>query len=124
MWANDPSLDETINEILTELIPGNIDTAKFKYCGVEIEQSPEDLSVRITCKASIAKLAPIDISKGRARQPDEPCTEEEQSELWSVTGSLMWISRSCWPRIAYGVSALQSIVQKPLVRDLARGDLS
>ena len=30
----------------------------------------------------------------------------------------MWISRSCWPRIAYGVSALQSIVQKPLVRDL------
>ena len=30
----------------------------------------------------------------------------------------MWIARSCWPRVAYAVSALQSVVQKPLVRDL------
>ena len=77
-----------MNEILKELILGTVEETNFKYCGVEIEQL-EDFSIRVTCKAAIAKLDTISISQNRVKQHEDPCTKEEQSELWSVTGSLV-----------------------------------
>ena len=94
LLASEPAVDDIMNAILQELIPGTIEETNFKYRGVEIAQL-EDFSIRVTCKAAIAKLDPISIPQSRANQHDDPCTKEEQSELWSVTGSLMWIARSC-----------------------------
>ena len=38
LWANDPSIDPLIVEILKELIPGDEGDTSFKFCGVEITQ--------------------------------------------------------------------------------------
>ena len=66
LWASEPAVDEIMNAILKELIPGTIEETNFKYCGVEIAQL-EDFSIRITCKAAIARLDPISISQSRAK---------------------------------------------------------
>ena len=64
------------------------------------------------------KLGLIRISRERQKQISDPVTPDEAEQLMSVVGSLMWISRSCRPGIAYGVSKLQSVMKKAIVEDL------
>ena len=117
IWANSPEAEGALTEIKKELIFGKEDAKKFRFCGTEIEQQ-DDFTIRITCEQTSKKLETIPLSKERKQEVDSPATREEQSQLMSVVGSLMWISRSCRPGISYRVSKLQTAVRKPVVSDI------
>ena len=72
----------------------------------------------MTCVQTTKKLTPIKVNPERSTQSESPVTRDEQEQLMSVTGSLMWICRCSRPGIAYSVSKLQSAVRKAVVSDL------
>ena len=84
---------------------------------MEIELS-DDFSIKATCSQTTKKMAPKPIAPERAKRVGEPATPEEQEQLRSVTGGLMWITRSCRPGLVYDTSTLQTAVSKPFVRDI------
>jgi len=118
LWACEPEVEELMNSIYKELILGKQEEWSFRFCGIEICQNKETYSIRITCEQTTRKLMPIAISPERLSQLETDCTNDERAELWSVVGSLMWISRSCRPGISYRVSTLQSVCRNPVVSDL------
>ena len=117
LWACDPEASDVMKAVTTELAFGTLEERSFRFCGVEIQQD-DDFTIRVTCEKTSRKLELIDIPEHRSKDPTSPCTANEQEALRSVTGGLMWITRSCRPGIAYGTSVLQSAVNKPLVEDL------
>ena len=118
IWANEPEVDFIMDEIRKELVFGTEEQFKFRFCGIEVDQDPKSFAIRVSCEQTSKKLSPIRLSSERSKQLEEPATEDEREQLMSVTGSLMWISRSCRPGISYSVSKLQSATRKPNVADL------
>ena len=117
IWAADPSAEHVIEALKIELKFGALDEGSFRFCGVEIVQD-DDFVIKVTCSQTTKKVTPIAITAERAKQASEPATAEEQEALRSVTGGLMWITRSCRPGLAYDTSALQTAVSKPFVSDV------
>lgn len=117
IWANEPEAEGIMDSIKKELQFGKLQSHSFRFCGIEIEQSPDDFSIKVTCEQTTLKLKPIDLT-GRCKNLEGECTPDERSQLWSIVGSLMWISRSCRPGISYRVSSLQAACRKPLIRDI------
>ena len=87
----------------------------FRYCGKEIEQDKETLSIKVTCRSTTEKLTPIDMPPGRFKNLALEANEDEKEQLVTAVGILAWIARCCRPTLSYRVSALQSKSKKPLV---------
>ena len=99
-----------------QLTLGKQEIFHFRFTGVEIDQSPKTYTVKMFVKETTMKLEPMVIRSGA--RADEPATPEEKSDMWSITGSTMWIARSGRPGLAYRASALQSTVHNPTIADL------
>ena len=121
LWAADPAAEHVIDSIKSEMKFGAMDEGSFRFCGVDILQD-KDFVIRVTCAQTTKKLFPIPISAERAKCTNDPATSEEQEALRSVTGGLMWITRSCRPGLAYDTSSLQTAVNKPFVSDILQAN--
>ena len=103
IWANEPEVDFIMDEIRKELVFGTEEQLKFRFCGIEVDQDPQTYTIRVSCEQTSKKLSLIRLSRERSKQLEAPATEDEREQLMNVTGSLMWISRSCRPGISYSV---------------------
>ena len=121
LWANESELDSLFESIFDQLVLGKQQQKEFRFCGVEVKQN-KDFSIVVTCEQTTRKLEVINLTKARQREVEEMATPEEKQELWSVVGSLMWITRCCRPGIAYRVSSLQSACHNPMIGDIVEAN--
>ena len=98
-----PARDEVITDVL---LLGKQTSGYIQNDKLEVEQ---------TCRATTDKIKPIDISTtGEMHAADY----REQQDLMSGVGTLAWVVRMCRPGHCCVTSQLQSVVQKPTVKDL------
>ena len=118
VWGNLPEVEHIMDRIKKILSFGKLGEFMFRFCGLEIYQSREDFSIRVTCEETTKKMKQIFLPPHRRSDVDSPCLPEEKADLWSIVGSLMWISRSCRPGLSYRTSSLQSICRAPFISDI------
>lgn len=68
------------------------------------------------------KIAPIPITRDRARQKMSKCTEKEITQLRGLLGSLAWLSKETRPDLAGRVALLQQELPEPFVQAILDGN--
>ena len=117
LWAGGPEMDDAMEKVKAAFGFGKIERDTFRYCGKAVSRNPEG-DVLIACEETLRRIDFIDVPPGRAKQPDQPCTENERTQLRSVAGSLIWCVRQNRPDLAYEVNQLQVKQAAPRVADL------
>ena len=116
VWCGGDLTQAAMTQLQTKFAFGKIEDTSFKYCGRMITQDRDGISV--TCPYGLDKTRPIQVTPQRKSCRAAPATNDEQSQLRSVLGSINWVVRVCRPDLAYDTNRLQTCVQKPCVQDL------
>ena len=105
-------------EKLQKVLPfGQKERRKFRFTGLDIEQLP-DHSIRVSQGEYVHKIDPINVSKSRRVQKDEPANEQEVQDLRGLCGSLQYAAVHSRPDMAAKVSFLQKQIPKATVSTL------
>ena len=81
--------DVALQKLQKHLPFGSREYDRFRFTGLDMEQLP-DYSIRISQKAYIDKIEPIDIPKVRRNQKDDGATPKEVHALRGLCGSLQY----------------------------------
>ena len=90
--------------------------SSFKYVGLNVIQSAE--SVTIDQQSYIQKLMAIPISAERMKKKGDLLTQEEKSQLRSVSGQLLWATSQTRPDCAYHSCIVSNYGKEPTVNNL------
>ena len=118
LWTGDEVLQEAMKRVQERFTFGSVEQHNFRYCGRKITTTEE--CITMTAPELLLKVKPIYISGDRKRSITEAATQEEQSQMRGVLGSLGYVARLCRPELSYRCSALQGKQARPVVSDLVQ----
>ena len=90
----------------------------WEFLGTIYEQNLETFEISFQQQEYAEHIAPIKISKDRAKKPWLPANAQEVSALRAVNGVLSWISTQSRPDLAVQTSMSQQCFPTPKVQDL------
>eukprot|EP00913_Durusdinium_trenchii_P017657 g16596.t1 len=91
---------------------------KMRFCGAEVQQSPELEVISVSLKEYVHKIKPLSMEKMRKNMQDDYCTEKEHRMLRALVGAMSWPVTQCLPQAAATISILQANINKPMVKDM------
>ena len=118
LWTGDEVLQEAMKRVQERFTFGSVEQDNFRYCGRKIATTEE--CITMTAPELLLQVKPIYISGDRKRSITEAATQEEQSQMRGVLGSLGYVARLCRPELSYRCSAVQGRQAKPVVSDLVQ----
>ena len=116
LWAGDEVLQDAMRKLQERFTFGTVEVDTFRFCGRKVEST--DDYYQITAPEILTKVKPIRIEGHRNRSPVDQASEEEQSQMRAVLGSIGYVARLCRPELAYRCSALQGKQSRPTLQDL------
>ena len=116
LWAGDEVLQEAMRKIQERFTFGTVEIDGFRFCGRKVEST--DDYYQITSPEILTKVKPIRIEGHRNRNPVDQASDEEQSQMRAVLGSIGYVARLCRPELSYRCSALQGKQSRPTLQDL------
>lgn len=117
LWSGTLDFEHTvIKQIRMTFNIGKEEQQQFKYIGLELNQSPDSISL---CQFDyVNNLQEISISPYRKKQLDNELTLEEKEVLRSKIGQLLWIATQTRPDLSFDVCVAATNFKNALVRDL------
>lgn len=93
----------------------------FTYLGLEVEQSEQDFSIKVSQKKYIdCELNPIPLTMKRKQQKTYAVNSTEYKKLRAGVGQLLWISLQTRPDLSFESCQLSNHLSDPNVADLTR----
>ena len=93
-------------------------SSKIVFCGAQLEQSMDYMSLSVSLRDYVAKAKPISINKHRKSCPNDPCDATEHRQFRALIGALAWPANQCTPELCASISLLQASASGPCVKDL------
>ena len=90
-----------------------------EFCGVQYSQDPQSLEISYDQSTYAKHIRPIQMSRDRQKQREDPATDREVSALRAVNGALGWLSSQSRPDLCVQASFSQQCFPQPKVKDLA-----
>jgi transposase InsO family protein len=120
LWAGD-SHDSTFEKnvmerVRKEFLVGREEEVSFSYVGLEVNKKGSIIT--LDQKRYAENINPMEITRSRAMQKDSQITEEEQSEMRSKIGQLLWTARQTRPDVMFEASTLSGRIKTGQVKDL------
>ena len=100
-----PEGKEAMDKLINAFQVGKEESGEFRFCGKEVVQHA-DYSIKVTAHDNLEKIQPI--TYDHKRKLVSRCTDEENTQLRSVTAAIAWVARQCRPGLSYKVSKLQT----------------
>ena len=116
LWCGDDLMQKTMKELQDIYGFGKVEANNMRYCGRTITR--DDKGIYVHCEDTLLRVKSISLSTSRKRQLMDPISEDERTQLRSLTGSLSWIVRQCRPDFSFDVSKLQTLQARAKVKDL------
>lgn len=116
LWAGDEVMQAAMKRLQERFTFGTVEVDDFRFCGRKVDSTEE--YYQITAPEILTKVKPIRIEGPRNRSPVEAASDEEQSQMRAVLGSIGYVARLCRPELSYRCSALQGKQSKPTQQDL------
>ena len=84
-----------------------IDVGKYTLCGRQIEQDPKTMEITV----SLSKYAEMieQIPTRRSRDPDDPISDQEATEVMRVVGQAIWYQSNAAPHVSFRTSMLATM---------------
>ena len=104
-------------KLQTKLPFGSFKQRKFTFCGIQLEQTP-DQSILASQADYIHKIMAIDVGKTRREQSNAPANDAEISKLRGLIGSLQYAVTHTRPDLAARLGDIQVQMAQPKVETL------
>ena len=115
--ADNADWNKVLDILLTAFRWTPWEAQRFKQCGIMVDQQEDDSIVQHQDEY-LAALGEIDIATDRAKQVDQPVTENERTQLRALLGGLQWLVTQTFVYGMIDVNLLQSCVTTATVDTL------
>ena len=116
LWTGREELHQAMQRLQERFTFGSVEVNNFRFCGRRVETTAD--YIEITSPELLGKVKPIRVEGQRNRQPTDPASAEEQSQMRAVLGSIGYVARLCRPELSYKCSSLQGRQSRPTKQDL------
>ena len=128
--AYDPNSDAGVaafNELEALYEWGLWETGEFVQCGVRIRQKYDQKTgrwgtIKVDMQTYGETMQSIYIPSARRKDPTQPCTAQEVTELRAVCGQLMWLTTQAVPTLMAPLSILLAYTTNATVDTLLRAN--
>ena len=100
-----------IIEMKKKLRVGSHESGSFKYLGLNVKQSVEDIKIDQIEYSN--RIEEIELNKDRISRKNDELNKEEKSSLKSLAGKLQWVSTNTRPDIAFDVCKISNPGKHP-----------
>lgn len=90
----------------------------MRFCGAELQQSPDLEVLTVSLKEYVNKIKPLSMEKSRKTMVDDYCNEKEHRLLRALVGAMSWPVTQCLPQAAATIIILQANINRPMVKDM------
>ena len=119
LHAGDESFQKEVVENLQQIfLMGKTEESKFKYVGMDIEQTEEGIT--LSQQEYADSLEPITIKPERSKQTEENLSEDEKSTLRKIAGRLGWLAKGTRPDLAFSQVEISTKFLNGKVKDLIK----
>ena len=120
LFGGDPEFFEILKKtLMTKFTFGKIESKKFKYTGLNIEQL-DDGTIHVDQNDYIQSLKPISIEK--AVDKNAKLSKNKFTEYRALTGQLSWAAENTRPDIAFDVRELSTKNKEASYADLRKAN--
>lgn len=104
---------EVIEKLKQKLEVGEIEQERFKYIGLNINQSRNQITM-----SQEQYINSIEIPKKDVKDSERELTREEMKNFRGIIGQLNWVSQHTMPEVSFAVSSLGRQMKKARIIDL------